>query len=53
MRTHDFDKLVESIKQAGKIRRGEMNASRIFKVKLWCSSSRTLRWMYERILSKK
>jgi putative transcriptional regulator len=31
MRKQDFDKLVESIKQAGKIRRGEMKASRTFK----------------------
>jgi putative transcriptional regulator len=30
MRKQDFDKLVESIKQAGKIRRGEMKASRTF-----------------------
>jgi len=31
MRKQDFDKLIGSVKQAGKIRRGEMNASRIFK----------------------
>ena len=31
MRKQDFDNLVESVKQAGKIRRGEMKASRIFK----------------------
>ncbi len=30
MKKQDFDNLVESIKQAGKIRRGEMKASRIF-----------------------
>ena len=30
MSNKDFDKLAESIKQAGKIRRGEMKASRIF-----------------------
>ena len=30
MNNKDFDKLTESIKQAGKIRRGEMKASRIF-----------------------
>jgi putative transcriptional regulator len=30
MKEHDFDNLVESIKQAGKIRRGEMKAERIF-----------------------
>ncbi|MFQ6093874.1 MAG: NadS family protein [bacterium] len=30
MRTQDFDNLVESIKQAGKIRRGETKASRTF-----------------------
>jgi putative transcriptional regulator len=30
MRKKDFDKLVESIKQAGRIRRGEMEASRAF-----------------------
>ena len=29
MKNKDFDDLVESIKQAGKIRRGEMKASRI------------------------
>jgi putative transcriptional regulator len=28
MRKQEFDKLVESVKQAGKIRRGEMKASR-------------------------
>jgi putative transcriptional regulator len=31
MRNRDFDKLVESVKQAGKIRRSEMKASRVFK----------------------
>jgi len=30
MNNKNFDKLAESIKQAGKIRRGEMKASRIF-----------------------
>jgi putative transcriptional regulator len=30
MKEQDFDNLVESIKQAGKIRRGEMRAKRIF-----------------------
>jgi putative transcriptional regulator len=30
MREKDFDKLIGSIKQAGKIRRGEMKPSRIF-----------------------
>lgn len=30
MREKDFDKLMGSIKQAGKIRRGEMKPSRIF-----------------------
>ena len=30
MKTKDFDSLVESIKQAGKIKRGEMKASRTF-----------------------
>ena len=30
MKKQDFDNLVESIKQAGKIRRGEMKASRTF-----------------------
>uniref|UniRef100_UPI004056DC6C hypothetical protein n=1 Tax=Candidatus Electronema sp. TaxID=2698783 RepID=UPI004056DC6C len=30
MKEHDFDNLVESIKQAGRIRRGEMKAGRIF-----------------------
>lgn len=30
MKKRDFDDLVESIKQAGKIRRGEMKPSRIF-----------------------
>jgi len=30
MNNKDFDKLAESIKQAGKIRRGEMKASRVF-----------------------
>jgi hypothetical protein len=31
MKKHDFVKLMESVKQAGKIRRGEMKASRVFK----------------------
>lgn len=31
MKKQDFDNLVESVKQAGKIRRGEMKASRTFK----------------------
>ncbi len=31
MKKQDFDKLVSSVKQAGKIRRGEMRASRTFK----------------------
>ena len=31
MKKHDFDKLMESVKQAGKIRRGEMKPSRVFK----------------------
>jgi len=31
MREKDFDKLIGSIKQAGKIRRGEMKPSRIFR----------------------
>lgn len=31
MRKEDFDKLVGSVRQAGKIRRGEMNAKRSFK----------------------
>jgi len=31
MRKQEFDKLVESVKQAGRIRRGEMKASRRFK----------------------
>lgn len=30
MKNQDFDNLVQSIKQAGKIRRGQMKASRIF-----------------------
>lgn len=30
MKNENFDKLVESLKQAGKIRRGEMKASRVF-----------------------
>lgn len=30
MREKDFDKLIGSIKQAGKIRRGEMKPSRVF-----------------------
>jgi putative transcriptional regulator len=32
MKTQDFDNLIKSVKQAGKIRRGEMKASRTFKV---------------------
>jgi len=31
MNNKDFDKFVESIKQAGKIKRGEMKASRVFR----------------------
>jgi putative transcriptional regulator len=31
MRKRDFDKLDESVKQAGRIRRGEKKASRVFK----------------------
>lgn len=31
MRKQDFDKLVESVGQAGKIRRGQMRASRTFR----------------------
>jgi hypothetical protein len=31
MKNQDFDKLVKSVKQAGKIKRGEMKASRVFK----------------------
>ena len=33
MNKRDFDKLVASVKEAGKIRRGEMNASRVFDLK--------------------
>ena len=33
MKKQDFDTLVKSIKQAGKIRRGEMKASRTFQFK--------------------
>jgi len=33
MKKQDFDNLVKSIKQAGKIRRGEMKAGRIFHFK--------------------
>jgi putative transcriptional regulator len=33
MRKQEFDKLVESVKQAGRIRRGEMKASRRFTFK--------------------
>ncbi len=33
MRKKDFDKLVTSVKQAGKIRRGKMKASRVSKFK--------------------
>ncbi len=32
MKEHEFNALLESIKQAGKIRRGEMNAGRIFDI---------------------
>jgi len=31
MKKRDFDKLVKSIKQAGRIRRGEMKARRVFR----------------------
>ena len=31
MRKRGFDKLVESVKQAGQVRRGELKVSRIFK----------------------
>ena len=30
MKNQDFDKLVKSVKQAGKIKRGEMKAGRVF-----------------------
>ena len=33
MNKRDFDRLVASVKQAGKIRRGEMKASRVFDLK--------------------
>lgn len=33
MKKQDFDKVMESVRQAGKIRRGEMKASRTFKFK--------------------
>jgi hypothetical protein len=33
MSKRDFDKLVASVKEAGKIRRGEMKASRVFDLK--------------------
>ncbi|ODS33149.1 MAG: Antitoxin igA-2 [Candidatus Scalindua rubra] len=33
MKKQDFDNLIKSVKQAGKIRRGEMKASRTFKFK--------------------
>jgi putative transcriptional regulator len=33
MKKQDFDNLVKSIKQAGKIRRGEMKVSRVFHFK--------------------
>ena len=33
MNKRDFDKLVVSVKEAGKIRRGEMKASRVFDLK--------------------
>jgi putative transcriptional regulator len=32
MKTNDFEKLVTSVKQAGRIRRGRMKASRVFEV---------------------
>jgi DNA gyrase/topoisomerase IV subunit B len=32
MKEHEFNGLLESIKQAGKIRRGKMNAGRIFDI---------------------
>ncbi|MBW2652549.1 MAG: hypothetical protein JRC57_05625 [Deltaproteobacteria bacterium] len=31
MKNQDFDKLVKSVKQAGKIKRGKMKASRVSK----------------------
>jgi putative transcriptional regulator len=31
MKKKDFDKLVKSVKQAGRIRRGKLKASRVFK----------------------
>ncbi len=31
MKNQDFDKLVKSVKQAGKIKRGKIKASRVFK----------------------
>jgi putative transcriptional regulator len=33
VKKQDFDNLIKSVKQAGKIHRGEMKASRIFKFK--------------------
>ncbi len=33
MKRHDFEKLVASIKQAGRIRRGEMRAGRVTEVR--------------------
>jgi putative transcriptional regulator len=33
MKKQDFDNLIKSVKQAGRIRRGEIKASRIFKFK--------------------
>jgi len=33
MNKRDFDRLVVSVKEAGKIRRGEMKASRVFDIK--------------------
>ncbi len=33
MNKRDFDKLAASVKQAGKIRRGELKASRVFDLK--------------------
>ncbi|MEE8190113.1 MAG: NadS family protein [Candidatus Scalindua sediminis] len=33
MKTQDFDNLIKSVKQVGKIRRSEMKASRVFEFK--------------------
>ena len=33
MKNDDFDKLVKSVKQAGKIRRGKMQPSRVFEIR--------------------